>query len=97
MLRTGDTSGAKRLATLATAMVSFASLAVAVFLIIGFDFYASAFETATAETRHYIVILVSGQVLMALMGFPGIVLIATGEQKLLARQQAFTALLINGF
>lgn len=86
MLRTGDTSGAKRLATLATAMVSFASLAVAVFLIIGFDFYASAFETATAETRHYIVILVSGQVLMALMGFPGIVLIATGEQKLLARQ-----------
>ena len=85
LVRGRDIAGAQRLNTLGTGIVAIAAILVAILLILTYDLYSPAFGTANDTTRRAIEILVMGQVGVALMGFPGVILIAADQQNLMAR------------
>ena len=85
MVRSGDIAGAKKIGTFGTLIVSLASIGVAAALILGYDLYEPAFGTATDATQRAVQILVGGQIIVALMGFPGVILVAVEAQKIMAR------------
>ena len=86
MVRQGDLNKARRLNMLSVLVIFAATACVATAMIWGYDLYIGAFATATNETRVAFVILAIGQILVTLMGFPAPVLIASGYQTLMARQ-----------
>ena len=85
LIRSRDDAGMRKLSTLATLLVTTASVAAVVTLVFGYPLYEPLFATATGETRKALHILLAGQLGVAALGFPGALLIMSGHQKILAR------------
>lgn len=90
-LEKGDKARAQKVLNFATIVAFLSALAIGLFLVLGFPHYQFLFATATDETGKALFILVLAQVVMTALGFGNIVLVMSGEEKIVRRLNLYAA------